>query len=212
MTEINMTLSNIGVLFSILLIGGLIPSVSSLAVLSRSSTLGFVHGAFTIMGIILGDITFILIAIFGLALLAEYSGSLFVAIKFLGAAYLIWLGTMQWQTVLQANESKKIQSISLLSSFITGLFITLADQKAILFYLGFFPALFELSKITFVDTSVILIVTILALGSAKLCYAVMGRKAIVFINNEKIIMRLNKMVGLFIIAVGCYIMLTTTAT
>ena len=150
MTEINMTLSNITVLFSILLIGGLIPSVSSLAVLSRSSTLGFVHGAFTIMGIILGDITFILLAIFGLALLAQSSGSLFVVIKFLGAAYLIWLGTIQWQTELQSSKSKKIESVSLLSSFLTGLFITLADQKAILFYLAFFPALFELSKITII--------------------------------------------------------------
>jgi len=212
MADINMSASNISVLFSLLLIGGLLPSVSSLVVFSRAATSGFVHGAFTSMGIVLGDIIFILIAIYGLTILAQSVGSLFVLIKFLGAGYLIWLGTIQWQTKLQATQSKKTAEVSLLSSFLTGLFITLADQKAILFYIGFFPALFDLTKITLIDTSMIIVITTLTLGSAKLCYAIMGRRAIVFINHEKTITLLNKVVGSFMVAVGSYIMLTATAT
>lgn len=207
-----MTLHSLLILASLLFLGGLLPSISSLAVLSRASTSGFIYGVFTAVGVVLGDIIFILIAIYSVTLLAGNINSLLSLIKFLGAAYLIYLGTIQWRTSINKVEAKKLEKSTSYSSLLTGLFITLADQKAILFYLGVFPALFDLSKNTFVDTGIILIVTILTLGSAKLCYAVMGRKAVAFINNGKILIQLHKMVGLFIIAVGCYIMLTTTAT
>ena len=206
-----MTLYNMTALAVFLFFGGLIPSISSLAVLSRASTSGFIYGALTAFGVVLGDIVFILIAIYGVTLLAGNISSVLSLVKFSGSAYLIWLGTIQWQTSTNKIKDRKLEKSTLYSSLLTGLFITLADQKAILFYLGFFPVLLDLSKITFVDTSIIIVITILALGSAKLCYAIMGRKALVYIYNEEIIVLLHKLVGLFIIAVGCYGMLTTTA-
>lgn len=207
-----MNLNNAAILVSFLFFAGLLPSISSLTVLSRAATSGFSYGALTALGIVLGDIIFILIAIYGLSILAGNVTSLLSLLKFLGAVYLIWLGTMQWQSKVNSINRKKLDKSTLWSSLLTGLFITLADQKAILFYLGFFPALLDLSTITHLDTIIIISIAVTALGCAKLCYAYMGKKSVVFINNEKIIIRLYKMVGLFIIAVGCYIMLTTTAT
>ena len=49
--------------------------------------------------------------------------------------------------------------------------ITLADQKAILFYLGFFPAFLDLAALSVADTAIILLVTIVAVGGVKLVYA-----------------------------------------
>ncbi|HBE31773.1 MAG TPA: hypothetical protein DD990_10680, partial [Cyanobacteria bacterium UBA11368] len=50
---------------------------------------GFIHGVFATIGIVLGDIIFIIIAIWGLSFLAETMGNLFVLIKYIGGAYLI---------------------------------------------------------------------------------------------------------------------------
>jgi threonine/homoserine/homoserine lactone efflux protein len=88
----NMTLSIIAALFGIMVVGALIPSVSVITVSARSAASGFIHGVFTTMGIVVGDILFILLAILGLSVLAETLGSLFVLVKYLGSAYLIWLG------------------------------------------------------------------------------------------------------------------------
>ena len=65
-----MTLDNFIILASVMMIGGLLPSISSLTVLSRTVTSGFSHGFFTSLGIVLGEIIFIIVAIYVLSVLA----------------------------------------------------------------------------------------------------------------------------------------------
>ena len=52
----------------------IIPSVSVLAVTARSAAFGFTHGVLTALGIVVADILFILVAVYGLALVAELMG------------------------------------------------------------------------------------------------------------------------------------------
>ena len=179
--------------------------------MSRASISGFIYGFTTAIGIALGDIVFILIAIYGITLLARNINSVLSLIKFVGAAYLIYLGAMQWQTAVNQVKAKKLERSTLYSSLLTGLLITLDNQKAILFYIGFFSALFDLSKVTFFDTVMIVFVTLIALVSAKLCYAYMGSKTKQLVVKEKYLGVLNRFVALFLVILGAYIMLTTSA-
>ena len=55
--------------------------------------------------------------------------------------------------------------------------MTLADHKAILFYMGFFPAWLELSELTITDTGVIFLVTFIAVGGVKCGYAFLAATA-----------------------------------
>ena len=206
-----MTLNSLLILASFLFLGGLIPSISSLAVLSRASTSGFAYGFSTAIGIALGDIVFILIAVYGVTLLSGNFNSVLSLIKFLGAAYLIYLGTEQWQNAINKVKAKKLEKSTFYSSLLTGLFITLADQKAILFYIGFFPLLFDLGKVSLFDTTMIVIVTLIALVSAKLCYAYIGSRTKKLFVNEKYLNMLNKLVASFLVILGTYIMLVTSA-
>ena len=134
-----MTYSSTAFLLFAMAVLAAIPGVSVLTVSARSAAYGFTHGAFTALGIVIGDILFILLAIFGLAFLAESMGHLFVWLKYLGGVYLIWLGITLWKPGAKIHAPENNTKSSLLSSFFTGLLITLADQKAIFFYLGFFP-------------------------------------------------------------------------
>jgi threonine/homoserine/homoserine lactone efflux protein len=200
-----MTLSSIIALFSAMVILAAIPSVSVLAVTARSATFGFTHGVFTSMGIVTGDIIFILIAIGGLSLLAAKLGSLFFLIKYLGAAYLIFLGIGLCRSKPKDVESGTIAQSSLWSSFLTGLLITLADQKATLFYLGFFPAFLDMTKITLVDTGIIMAIAIVAVGGVKLAYALVADRARLLMRS-RLTKRLNFLAGLVMIAVGIFLL------
>lgn len=200
-----MTFVNITALFSIMFIGALIPSVSSITVVTRSATFGFIHGAFVSAGIVLGDIIFILIAIFGLSVLVNTIGDLFIIVKYSGGAYLIFLGIILWRSKPHVREIAGVAESSLLSSFLAGLIITLGDQKAILFYLGFFPTLFDLSKISYFDISSILLVTIVAVGGVKCGYAYMAGRTSLIIKNTKAINRLNLVAATVLISVGIVI-------
>jgi len=200
----SMTLNSIVALFSAMVVLASIPSVSVLAVSTRSATSGLIHGIFTTIGIVLGDIIFIITAIWGLSFLAETMESLFVLIKYLGGAYLIVLGIGLCRSKSKALVTEEVMESSLLSSFLTGLLITLGDQKATLFYLGFFPAFLDISKISYFDTIIIVAVTIVAVGSVKLGYAILADRSRLLIGS-KIRQGMNIAAGCVMIAVGIFL-------
>ena len=203
----SMTLNTIIALFGAMIVLAFIPSVSVLTVSARAAASGFLHGVATTLGIILGDIIFILIAVLGLSLLADTMGHLFVWVKLIGGAYLLWLGFTLWQSKPSAEQTEAVVETSLVSSFFAGLFITLADQKAILFYWVFFPAFLDLSVISFVDTGIIILIAAVAIGFAKLTYAYAAIKASSLISSQAY-EGINRLAGGIIMMIGMFLVAT----
>jgi threonine/homoserine/homoserine lactone efflux protein len=81
---------------------------------------------------------------------------------------------------------KQDSSFSLLGSFMTGLLITLGDQKAVLFYMGFLPAFLDLAKLTYIDISVLILVTLCAVGGVKIAYAYAADRASIFLGGRTV--------------------------
>lgn len=187
----------------------IIPSVSVLAVTARSAAFGFTHGVLTALGIVAADILFILIAVYGLALVAELMGAQFKLVQYLGGAYLIWLGISLWRADTKARQSDEVKQSSHSSSFLTGFLITLGDQKAILFYLGFFPAFVDLSRMTPADTLIIIMIAIIGVGGAKLVYAYLADRARTVFENTRAVRGINILAACVMIAVGLSLLLKT---
>lgn len=185
----------------------IVPSVSVLAVTARSAAFGFSHGLFAALGIVLADIGFILVAIYGLALIAEMMGDQFRLIQYLGAAYLIWLGISLWRADAKTRTTDDVSQSSFLSSFLTGFLITIGDQKAILFYLGFFPAFIDLSAMTPADTLIIIVIAILGVGGAKLVYAFLADRAGRLFRDSRALRGINMLAACVMIAVGVALLL-----
>ena len=187
----------------------IIPSVSVLAVSARAAAFGFSHGLFTALGIVAGDIIFILVAVYGLVFVAEAMGEQFRLIKYIGGAYLIWLGISLWRADVRARKREKVRQSSWGASFLTGLLITLGDQKAILFYLGFFPAFIDLSRMTPVDTLLIILIATVGVGGAKLVYAWLADRASLIFDNSNAVRGLNIFAACVMILVGVALLLKT---
>ena len=79
-------------LFAVMVSLAALPSSSVALVVARSATAGVANGIAVSVGIILGDLLFVLLAVTGLATLAELMGEFFSVLKFAGGLYLIWLG------------------------------------------------------------------------------------------------------------------------
>lgn len=92
-----MTFGHITALADVMVVLAAVPSVSVLAVTTRSAVYGCSHALLTTAGIVLGDVIFILAAIYGVSALAGAMGGLFVLVKYLGAACLVWLGIALWR-------------------------------------------------------------------------------------------------------------------
>ena len=76
-----MTLTSSLALFTAMIALALFPGPGVLVVISRTISLGFKQGLVTVIGILVGDFIFILLAIFGLSALADFMGSFFIIIK-----------------------------------------------------------------------------------------------------------------------------------
>jgi threonine/homoserine/homoserine lactone efflux protein len=207
--ESSLTPGSIAALFGSMMVLAFIPGISVLVVSARSAASGFTHGVFTTIGIVTGDIIFIILAIYGLSVLAEFMGSRFSLIKYLGGAYLIWLGINLWRSRPGTGKIQNNIEPSILSSFLTGLFITLGDQKAILFYLGFLPAFLDLSSVTLADTGIIILITTLAVGGAKLVYACMADRASRLLSSPSATKTINIVAGTVMIGVGVVLAVKT---
>lgn len=187
----------------------IIPSVSVLAVSARAAAFGFSHGFFTALGIVVGDIVFILIAVYGLVFVADAMGEQFRLVQYIGGAYLIWLGISLWRADARARKSETVRQSTWSASFMTGLLITLGDQKAILFYLGFFPAFIDLSRMTPVDTLLIILIATVGVGGAKLVYAWLADRASLIFDNSGAVRGLNIFAACIMILVGLALLAKT---
>ena len=94
---------------------------------------------------------------------------------------------------------------SLLSSFLSGLLITLADQKAILFCLGFLSAIIDLDKLNWIDTGIIILIASLAI-STKLVYAYLADQGSQIFENSKIQKAINILAGSVLFVVGVFLL------
>lgn len=167
-----MTLFEISALFAAMTALALIPSTSVALVVARSSTAGFLNGAAVTAGIVAGDLVFVCLAVLGMAALAEIMGGLFLAIRYLAGAYLIWFGISLLRSAPSAQMSVTGRSASTLSaSFISGLLLTLGDVKAIVFYASLFPAFVDMASLTTADIAMIVAITVVTVGGVKLGYA-----------------------------------------
>lgn len=202
-----MSLNMLITLFTAMVLLAAAPSLSVSTVVSRAASFGFVHGACVTLGIVLADLLFILIAIFGLSLLVAGMGELFYLVKYAGAAYLIWLGVRLWHQSNATYESKINAGASYFSSGLAGFLVTLADQKAILFYLGFLPAFIDLGAVTTSDIVSILLIATLAVGGVKLVYALMAAKIATRLSGRWVMIG-NMLAACVMIGVGLYLLMT----
>jgi len=169
-------LEGMAALFGAMALLAAVPSVSVLIVTARAASAGLAHGALAAAGIVAADILFILLALFGLALLADALGEAFQWVKYAAALWLLWLA-LGLVRAARAPAAAAPAAPTPASSFMAGFLLTLGDQKAILFYLGFFPAFLDLAAMTPLDAIAIVAIAIVAVGGVKLAWAVAAARA-----------------------------------
>lgn len=201
------TISVITLLGTMLVLAA-IPSASVALVVTRSATLGVKNGISVALGIVLGDLVFVALAILGMSFLAETMGSFFAVLRYAGGAYLIWLGVTLLRSKREINLIEGSPSkLSLAASFISGLFLTLGDIKAILFYASLFPAFVDMSSLVVSDVIGIVIVTILAVGGVKIFYVFAARRIAARFRHRNSQTLARNSAGCCMIGAGTYVIM-----
>jgi len=192
-------------LFGAMLVVAIIPGPAVFSVIARTFSSGFSRGLMMIIGITLGDFFFILLALFGLSIISEMMGTAFLVIKYLSAAYLIWLGINLLRTKASTEDIQESKEPSLLVNLITGLMINLGNPKAIVFYVGLFPAFIKVNQVTTPDVLLILLIATVAFGSVNICYALLALRAKKMLKSSNASTIINKTAGTIMVPTGALV-------
>ncbi|MEO1291419.1 MAG: LysE family translocator [Pseudomonadota bacterium] len=122
----------------------MIPGPTILLVCSYAVSAGRSVGLWVVLGVGLGDLVAMSLAILGLGALLQSSALVFEILRWVGAAYLVYLGYKLW-TAPASLESTEAASpavsgpVMALHSFV----VTVTNPKSILFFIAFVPQFFD---------------------------------------------------------------------
>jgi threonine/homoserine/homoserine lactone efflux protein len=115
------------------------PGQDMLLVMSRSVAQGPAAGVATAAGVSVGLVGHTLLATLGLGAVLRTSEGLFVALKLVGAAYLVYLGVQMLRTRSDELSLAAAAPRSLRRLFFDGAFSNVANPKIAVFYFAFLP-------------------------------------------------------------------------
>ena len=150
-----MTLATLAAFAAAILVLFMTPGPGNLAMVARTLGGGPAHGVSYGLGILTGDVFWLTLAITGLsaaAELAERQAGVVLAVKLLGAGVLFWFA---WSALASFRNPQpagaplpRPSKRGLAGTYAAGITMPLTNPKAIVFYLSFLPAFFDLSEVT----------------------------------------------------------------
>jgi threonine/homoserine/homoserine lactone efflux protein len=116
------------------------PGPNGLLALTHGALHGRRKAMFTVAGGVLGFVVVIALSMFGIGALLQSSLAWLTALKWLGGAYLVWLGIQVWRSPpVGVHVTSPAQLRSGWSLFQQGALSALTNPKAILFFAAFLP-------------------------------------------------------------------------
>jgi threonine/homoserine/homoserine lactone efflux protein len=123
----------------------LTPGPAVLYIITRSVNQGRKAGLVSVIGLELGNFCHVIAAAFGLSALLLSSSLAFDLVKYLGAAYLIYLGIQKLRSKDDLEE-QKIKNDSLRRIFLQGIVVAILNPKTALFFFAFLPQFVDASS------------------------------------------------------------------
>ena len=156
-------------------------------ILTLTNTLRFgVSGAAGgILGIAFGTFIVAGISATSLGVVLATSTVAFSVMKYIGAAYLIYLGIKLWRSAPPKMETSSVGSKSRNLQFVEGMMLQLTNPKAVFFFLSVFPQFIDFSA-HYTSQFILLVVTYSCLVVfIHFLYACLAKKARVWLTSEK---------------------------
>jgi threonine/homoserine/homoserine lactone efflux protein len=129
------------------------PGPGVAAIVARSLSRGTRGAPAFIAGFLIGDLAWFTVAATGLAALAQTAYTVFVAVKYAGVAYLLYLSYRMWKTAAKPIETNDAGSPTDASQkplrlFVGSLALTLGNPKTMVFFLALLPTVVKLETLT----------------------------------------------------------------
>lgn len=189
-----------------LLILFLTPGPVWVALIARAMSGGFSAAWPLALGVVVGDVLWPLLAVFGLSFIVSIYADFLTILRYVGALMFLIMGAL-----LIRNADKTLGSDSrltrpgMLAGFMAGVLVILGNPKAILFYMGILPGFFDLTAVSALDIVAICALSAIVplVGNLILAYSFNWVRG--FLASPAALRRTNVVAGVLLILVGIVI-------
>lgn len=181
-----------------------IPGPATVLTVARATTSGTRVGVATGLGIAVGDLIHTALAVIGLSAIILASAFLFSVIKYLGAAYLVYLGLRALFAKVPDPTTQSTVPLSPSAAFRQAILAEVLNPKTALFFLAFLPQFVNLQNGFVLGQLAILGVIMVVLGLlSTLVFALAAGKIGGFLRTNRAVLRWQgKVVGSIYCALG----------
>lgn len=179
-----------------------LPGPGVAAIVARSLSGGTRGAPAFVAGFLVGDLMWFTFAATGLAALAQAAYAVFVAVKYAGVVYLLYLAYRLWTAaptiVAEAaagdgEVARKLQRGNRPSQlFLGGLALTLANPKTMMFFLALLPTVVPLERLGVVEFIEIVTIICVLLPLVLGCYVIAAARAKRFFRSPRALRNLNR--------------------
>ena len=180
----------------------LIPGPTVLLVLSYALGQGWRAALPVALGVVLGDFTSMTASVLGLGALLAASSSVFAILKWIGAAYLVWLGIKLWRDGGTPSAEPRTDRATGVTMLGHAWIVTALNPKAITFFVAFLPQFIDAGA-PLGPQLVLFEATFLVLAFANvLGYAAAASRARRMVGDRRTLRMFNKVGGSLLIGAG----------
>lgn len=182
-----------------------LPGPTILLVVSYALGHGRKTALATVSGVALGDFTAMTASLFGLGAVLAASATLFTVLKWIGGAYLIWLGIKLWRAPVMFEpmaDNDNLPEKKSIRVFLHAYVVTALNPKSIVFFVAFVPQFLN-PALPFFGQMLIMEATFLVLATINAStYALAANAARGLIRKASIQRAVNRTGGTLLIAAG----------
>jgi homoserine/homoserine lactone efflux protein len=186
-------------------IASIIPGPSMLLALNHGIKYGLKHTIFTAFGNVTATLIQAVLSILGLSVVLLQSEIIYYIIKYIGVAYLIFIGIKMFlfqdiNIYIDKNNSKKKYKFHTL--FFEAFVLTFGNPKAIIFFTALFPQFINIKNNTVFQYFIILILLLIIAFISMMIYGFLGEKLTNLLSNLKIKKIFNRIIGGTFVGLG----------
>jgi threonine/homoserine/homoserine lactone efflux protein len=179
-----------------------IPGPTILLVVSYALGQGMRTAFPVAVGVALGDFAAMTLSMLGVGALLAASATLFTALKWLGAAYLVWLGIQLWRAGGSLDARPRADRASAARMLGHAWLVTALNPKGITFFVAFLPQFLDRNG-DFWTQMLIFEVTFIGLAFLNaIGYALAASRARSLFGSERAVSMFNRMGGTLLIGAG----------
>ena len=179
-----------------------IPGPTVLLVVSYALGQGWRTALPMAIGVALGDFTAMTLSMLGLGALLATSATLFTVLKWLGAAYLVYLGVKLWRAGGTLEAAPRTDAVSAVRMLGHAWLVTALNPKSITFFVAFLPAFLD-PRADFWAQMLVFETTFLLLAFANAFgYALVAARARRLVADPRTIGVVNKVGGGLLVGAG----------